>query len=322
MDISLIIPTYNRLWCLPKAVESCRHTHCQTEIIVVDDGSTDGTWEWLQTQTDIISLRQDNWGKGWAVNRGFAIAKGEYVRFLDSDDRCHSRANDRQLEIAWEQGADVVVGGYEVYSESEKLLISSDWTECDDFVAQQLGECGNSHYSAYLFRKDFIKHIPHRTEFGARDDRQFVIEVAMANPKVAIYSQPALCHYYHDKDRMQYVKGMKMNTTILQQLTIYKKCLGKLAARGELTPRRRKAPCYALWTLAHWIAYTHLDEACEVVEWIYQLNPEFQISEPGLLGKLYTHLGFRNTEKLLQLRRNILALFRRASAPKLHEFPV
>jgi glycosyltransferase involved in cell wall biosynthesis len=322
MDISVIIPTYNRLWCLPKAVESCRNTHCQTEIIVIDDGSTDGTWEWLQTQTDIISLRQDNWGKGWAVNRGFAIAKGEYVRFLDSDDRCHPRANDRQLEIAREQGADVVVAGYELYSESEKLLIRADWTECDDFVAQQLGECGNSHYSAYLFRRDFIKDIPHRTEFGARDDRQFVIEVAMANPKVAIYSQPALFHYHHDKDRMQYVQGMKMTTTILQHLNIYKKCLAKLAAKGELTPRRRKASCYALWTLAHWIAYTHLDEACEVVEWIYQLNPEFQISQPGLLGKLYTHLGFRNTERLLFLRRNILALFRRASAPKIHNFPI
>ena len=321
-NVSVIIPTYNRLWCLPKAVESCRNTHCQTEIIVVDDGSTDGTWEWLQTQTDIISLRQDNWGKGWAVNRGFAIAKGEYVRFLDSDDRCYPRANEQQLEIACEQGADVVVGGYELYSASEKLLMRADWTECDDFIAQQLGECGSSHYSAYLFRRDFIKDIPHRTEFGARDDHQFMIEVAMANPNVAVYSPPALCHYHHDKDRMQYVQGMKTTATHLQHLTIYKKCLSKLAAKGELTPRRRQASCHYLWTLAHWIAYTHLDEACEVVEWIHQLNPEFKISQPGLLGKLYTYLGFRNTENLLQLRRTILALFRSPPAPKLHDFPV
>ena len=203
MDVSVIIPTYNRLWCLAKAVESCRNTQCQTEVIVIDDGSADGTWEWLQTQTDIISLRQDNWGKGWAVNRGFAIAKGEYIRFLDSDDECHPRANDRQMEIAWEQGADVVVGGYELYSEEKKLLARYDCIESDDFLAQQLGEGETSHYSAFLFRRDFIKDIPHRTEFGARDDRQFMIEVAMANPKVAIYSQPALCHFSHSKDRMQ-----------------------------------------------------------------------------------------------------------------------
>ena len=322
MDVSVIIPTYNRLWCLPKAVESCRNTQCQTEIIVIDDGSTDGTWEWLQTQTNVISLRQDNWGKGWAVNRGFAIAKGEYIRFLDSDDRCHPRANDRQMEIAWEQGADVVVGGYELYSEEEKLIARFDCIESDDFLAQQLGESETSHYSAFLFRRDFIKDIPHRTEFGARDDRQFMIEVAMANPKVAIYSQPALCHYSHSKDRLQLPQGIRKTATHLQHLTIYKKCFSKLAARGELTPRRRQAPCYMLWALAHWIAHTHLDEACEVVEWIYLLHPEFYPPEPGLLGKFYTHLGFRNTEKLLRLRRTILALFRRAPAPRQHEFPV
>lgn len=322
MDVSVIIPIYNRFWCLPKAVESCRNNHCQTEIIVVDDGSTDGTWEWLQTQTDIISLRQDNWGKGWAVNRGFAIAKGEYVRFLDSDDKCHPRANEQQLEIVWEQGADVVVDGYELYSEDEKLLRRANCNECDDFIAQQLGECESSHYSAYLFRRDFIKDIPHRTEFGARDDHQFVIEVAMANPKVAIYSQPALWHYSHSRDRMQLPQGIRATTTHFQHLNIYKKCFSKLAARGELTPRRRKAPCYMLWALAHWIAYTHLDEACEVVEWIYRLNPEFHPPEPGLLGKLYTHLGFNKTEKLLRRRRTFLALFRRTPAPRLHEFPV
>ncbi len=322
MDVSVIIPTYNRLWSLPKAIESCRHTQCRTEIIAIDDGSTDGTWEWLQTQPDIISLRQDNWGKGWAVNRGFAIAKGKYVRFLDSDDWLCPGAIDRQFELALAQGVDVVVGGYEAYSEEEELLYKNEWTECDDFVAQQLGECNFSHYSAFLFSKDFLKDIPHRADFGVRDDRQFILEVALANPKIAVYLQPAFCHRHHSKVRQQSSPGMKATTTNLQHLTIYKKCLSKLAERSELTPRRRKAACNVLWPLAHWIAYTHLDEACEVVDWIYQLDPDFQPPQPGLLGKFYTHLGFRKTEKILQLRRNILAWFRHNSVSKLHEFPV
>ncbi|RUT07182.1 hypothetical protein DSM106972_024430 [Dulcicalothrix desertica PCC 7102] len=320
MDVSVIIPTYNRLWSLPKAIESCRHTRCQTEIIVVDDGSTDGTWEWLQTQPDIISIHQDNWGKCWAVNRGFAIAKGEYVRFLDSDDWLASEAIDKQFALAIAQKADVVVSGYETYSEEEKLLNQVEWVECDDFIAQQLGECDSSHYSAYLFRREFIKDIPHRPDFAWRDDRLFVIEVAMANPLIAIYKQAAFCHRHHSQGRLQFPQGMRTVATNLQHITIYKKILSKLAASCELTLRRRQAACTILWPLAHWIAYSHLDEACEIVDWIYSLNPEFQPLETGLLGKLYKNLGFRQTQKILWLRRNILGLFSRNTNTKLYNF--
>ena len=85
--ISIIIPTYNRLWSLPEAIDSCRSSNGMTEIIVVDDGSTDGTWEWLQTQSDIIKIKQNNQGKCWAANKGFETATGKYIKFLDSDDK-------------------------------------------------------------------------------------------------------------------------------------------------------------------------------------------------------------------------------------------
>lgn len=310
MDISIIIPTYNRLWCLPRAVESCRDDKCKAEIIVVDDGSTDGTWEWLKSQPDIVSLRQENWGKCWAANSAFAIARGRYVRFLDSDDWLCPGANDAQLKLALENGADVVVGGYKVYDADGKLLRRIEWVECDDFIAQQLGECDSSHYSAYLFRREFIKNIPLRQDFTPREDRLLVIEAAMANPKVAVFRQPAICLLHHFRNRLQLPIGMAAVSAHLNHLTIYKKCLGRLAARNELTLRRRKAACRVLWPLAHWIAHTHLDEACEVVEWIYNLDPDFRLPDPGLLGKLYTHLGFRRAEKLLRLRRHLLALFR------------
>ena len=118
MDVSIIIPTFNRLWCLPKAVASCRDSGVSTEIIVVDDGSSDGTWEWLQAQKDVVAFRQENWGKGWAVNAAFAMARGEYVRFLDSDDWLLPGANSRQLAVARAGNADVVVAGTDVYDEA------------------------------------------------------------------------------------------------------------------------------------------------------------------------------------------------------------
>ena len=45
--VSIIIPTYNRLWALTKAVDSCFSEGCKVEVVVIDDGSTDGTAELL-----------------------------------------------------------------------------------------------------------------------------------------------------------------------------------------------------------------------------------------------------------------------------------
>jgi hypothetical protein len=85
-----------------------------------------------------------------------------------------------------------------------------------------------------------------------------------------------------------------------------------LEAQGELTLRRKKAAARALWPLAHWIAYTHLDEACEVADWIFKLDPNFQVPEAGMLGKLYRGIGFRRTERVLAFRRKFVAPFRRS----------
>ena len=322
MDVSIIIPTHNRLWSLPKAVESCRNTNCQSEIIVVDDGSTDGTWEWLQQQKDVISLRQKNWGKPWAVNKAFSLAKGEYVRFLDSDDWLAPNANKRQLDLARLHQADLVVSGYDVYGDDEKLIRTQFWVECDDFISQQLGECDSSHYSAFLFRRDFIKDVPHRTSFAAvdfasRDDRCMMLEVALLKPKIVVCPQSGFCHRHHERERLQFQKSMRSTGTNLQHFLIYRNILSQLLSLGELTDRRKKAACPVLWDLAHWISYNHLSEACEIVEWIYELDPSFNIPISGLLGMLYELLGFRRTERLLQVRRSLLNIFSKRSPVKL-----
>ncbi len=87
--VSIIIPTYNcRRW-LGQAIDSAlaqTYPHC--EIIVVDDGSTDGTGEWVQRQYKdrIRYVWQKNSGRGAARNHGLEMAQGEYVQFLDADD--------------------------------------------------------------------------------------------------------------------------------------------------------------------------------------------------------------------------------------------
>ncbi|WP_404786663.1 glycosyltransferase family 2 protein [Altericista sp. CCNU0014] len=324
MDVSIIIPTYNRLWCLSKAIESCRNTQCQSEIIVVDDGSTDGTWKWLQAQEDVIAIWQPNQGQTWAINRGTLMAKGQYIRFLDSDDILCDGTIDKQFQTAIATEATLV------YSRVDSMEYESGRiTECpepplwDDFLAIQLGETYGSHFLGMLFHRDLVEKVPRRPDFAYREDRMFLLEVGLLNPKLAHVSGCAGYWVKHEQQMQGNYRGMKATATNWQHLNIYKRILSELYQRGELTSRRRKAACKVLWPLAHWIALRHPEEACEVAEWIYQLDPDFRPPELGLLGQMYKQLGFRATERVLSIRRNFLRqLGRYPKTPKPHQFSV
>jgi glycosyltransferase involved in cell wall biosynthesis len=88
VEFSVVIPTYNRVEFLKQAISSVwKQTHADYEIIVVDDGSTDGTVDYLVSLGDMIKvLRQEHRGPAAARNVGVGQAVGTYVAFLDSDD--------------------------------------------------------------------------------------------------------------------------------------------------------------------------------------------------------------------------------------------
>lgn len=85
---SVVIPTYNRRQLLEQSIESvARQTLDDYEIIVVDDGSDDDTRRFLATISDRVRVvHQQNLGPGAARNAGAALATGQYIAFLDSDD--------------------------------------------------------------------------------------------------------------------------------------------------------------------------------------------------------------------------------------------
>lgn len=301
-DISVVIPTHNRLWSLPQAVESCRSESCDVEIIVVDDGSTDGTWEWLRAQTGIVAIRTENWGKDWAVQTAMAAARGDYVRFLDSDDWLAPTANGEQLALARRTGADIVVAGYEDHDDATGARQVHEWVDCDDFIAQQLGEVWSSHYSAFLFRRDFIRDIPHRQDFGLRDDRLFILEVALRNPRIEVYRRPGFVHRQHGAERLQRTAGFRRDLGHWTYIAIFRKVLGMLEARGELTLRRKRAAIAVMWPNVRTFAKTYPSEAAEIVDWIHRLDPDFKPPVRPVLAGAYKLLGFAATEKLLRLR--------------------
>ena len=88
VNVSVIIPTYNRKNLLKRALHSVSNqTFDPKEIIVVDDGSSDGTKDWVLERFPYVRyIYQDNSGVSSARNRGIREAKGSWIAFLDSDD--------------------------------------------------------------------------------------------------------------------------------------------------------------------------------------------------------------------------------------------
>lgn len=109
--VSVIIPTYNREKTVLAAVNSVlNQTYRDLELIVVDDGSIDGTKAVLSHINDprFHYLYQENAGACVARNHGIEIAKGDYIAFHDSDDIWHADKLQKQMEVFEKYGADIV----------------------------------------------------------------------------------------------------------------------------------------------------------------------------------------------------------------------
>lgn len=118
-DYSIVIPCYNERARLPATLRAVlahlRAARPDAEVIVVDDGSGDGTADWVRSQSSpdipvqVISYRP-NRGKGHAVKTGMLAARGKYVLFMDAD----GATGIEEAEKMWpwlESGrADVVIG--------------------------------------------------------------------------------------------------------------------------------------------------------------------------------------------------------------------
>lgn len=303
MQASIIIPTYNRLWCLPEALASCPRGD-SIEIIVVDDGSTDGTWDWLCKQSGIVPLRQANWGKPAAVNFGFEQATGRYIRFLDSDDLLVANDVSAQLEQTMAHDADICVAGYRAIYVGDDRIVDHPWIDCGDFVAQQLGECDSSHYSAFWFRRAFIEAVRHRPEFAFRDDRMFVLECAIREPKVSIYSKPTLLHRHHDRKRIQFRTGSVAKVTDWQEREMFQKVASLLRAEGRLTPRRASSMAGNVWALVQRVSAYDRREGKEILGWLRQIDPGFRIPSGGR-NRIYRILGYPLAQTLVNAARRV-----------------
>lgn len=115
--ISLIIPVYNTSEYLSRAVESAISQTLQNiELILVDDGSNDGSEEicnsYARKHKNVHVLHKENDGVTSARKRGLNVARGDYIGFMDSDDWIEPNMYENLLSLAIIHDADIVCSGY------------------------------------------------------------------------------------------------------------------------------------------------------------------------------------------------------------------
>lgn len=167
--ISVIIPIYNILEYLPRAVHSVMdQTYSNLEILLVDDGSTDGTGqlcEELAAQDPRIRVfHKENGGSSSARNYGLQRMQGEYVGFVDSDDYLEPDMYERLLGGIRETGGDIVQIGRNEIDKDGNLLPDicippekEVFYSSEEFLRELLLHRGDCSFCTKLLRADLLK---------------------------------------------------------------------------------------------------------------------------------------------------------------------
>lgn len=200
--ISVIIPVYNVDMYIEKCLDSIiNQTYKNLEIILIDDGSTDGSGKKCDSyackDNRIKVIHQKNCGLSAARNRGLDVATGEYIVFADSDDWIEPNMYSCLIQQLIENNADIVYCGFYVEKGTSEVH-----TLPTCFVERQKDFQGKVIRSDWLYsvvwNKMFKKSIIEKTRFNTMldysEDAFFLYEISKNTNSVYFFNKP-LYHY-------------------------------------------------------------------------------------------------------------------------------
>ena len=210
--VSIIIPAYNCSAYLRRCVDSLLHqTYGSLQIILVDDGSTDGTSEVCDSlagsDSRIEVLRKTNGGVSSARNAGIEAARGEYITFCDADDYVNPDHIERLMERMERTACDLAVCSY--ISENEKKCsppVIGEGSQKDRICDRDSAVCellAGGAVGGYvwnkLYRRELLENVRFRGDIKILEDLRFNFEVFKNISSMAVSSYKS----YHYIQRQQ-----------------------------------------------------------------------------------------------------------------------
>lgn len=211
--LSIIVPAYNA----SKSIRTCINsilgqTYQNLEVIIIDDGSTDETPriidEYVDSDSRVIAIHQDNKGVSSARNKGLSIATGEWISFVDADDFLDGDC----FSALCHQRSDLIIFPVKVFDIENHLSDFQRIKPCilvgdklADFYAKYLSYHVFLAPWAKVYRKDVIKYIRfEETQIVGEDAIFNQLAIGSIN-SISILDTGSYCYYYvnsHEKYKL------------------------------------------------------------------------------------------------------------------------
>lgn len=204
IKISVIVPCYNIESYLPRCIESIlAQTYKNLEVILISDGSTDGTdeviREYAKKDSRIIPVFKQNSGVSDTRNRGLDIATGDYIGFVDGDDYIEPEMYETLLKNAIENNADISHCGYQMvfpsrvdyYYNTGKKVIQDNKKGIRDII---VGDYVEPSPCIKIYRKNIINNLRMPPDIKINEDVIFNF-YAFVNSQKSVYEDLPFYHY-------------------------------------------------------------------------------------------------------------------------------
>ncbi|CAM4240367.1 glycosyltransferase family 2 protein [Gillisia hiemivivida] len=245
--VSVIIPTKNRIEATFRSIDSViAQSIPPHEIIVIDDGSTDDTFNIISNQYPKVRLIRNEVSRGGAVarNQGSEIAIGEYIAFLDSDDEWLANHLENKLQVLKSNNADGVYGTFYLQKGTNKTEVIFN-----DQIANNNKNVGNAILSAarydtrtstFFFRKELFFKVKFDENLKKHQDWDLAINfdakynfILDPTPTVNIYVEQGEARMSQKLQHTSSFYFIKKNSKFIESNNIFMFCL-KQIMRSQL----------------------------------------------------------------------------------------
>ena len=313
--VSVVTPTYNRKNMMLRAVESVwEQTYRPIEMIVVDDGSTDGTEEIAKNFNDKITkdpfftfiyVKQKNQGPEMARNKGIKLSRGQYIRFLDSDDWLSPEATKNQMAILIKTGAEVCYGNWQdrFADKNDKDMISLSAGEMSDPIESLLAHKWCPPFCYLMKKKTAIESGGWRKGYKGIDDHDWILRIAYTGARFVHLNKDV--GYYCQHSGMRISRDDKATWNLSLKKIIFNS-IEWLDKNNAWTEERREALAMSLFYHARrFHKSNNKQQFQECISKLEQIAPYYR--PPGFIYPYLTPLvGYDLAETIRQFFRHLI----------------